>query len=117
MILATWLHFEAEAPAPKLVAGDIAVTLALAKDGKGARVQPDLRPADGTWVGLLDRPKVVGRPVEALGAYSPARVTCEFVDTKHGRIGADFRFSGAGHGGWLSLGSGPNDDKAPSGHH
>ena len=57
-VLANAPHFEPEPPLPTLVAGDIALTSTVAKDGTGARAQVARRQPDGTWLRLLDQPEL-----------------------------------------------------------
>jgi ketosteroid isomerase-like protein len=52
-------HFEPEEPLPTLVAGDVALTSTVAKDGTGARAQVVRRQADGSWLRLLDQPELI----------------------------------------------------------
>jgi ketosteroid isomerase-like protein len=52
-------HFEAEAPLPTLISGDIALTSTPPKDGSGARAQVVRRQPDGSWLRVLDQPEFV----------------------------------------------------------
>lgn len=56
-VLAQAPHFEAEAPLPTLVCGDIALTATPPKDGSGARAQVVRRQADGSWQRIIDQPE------------------------------------------------------------
>jgi uncharacterized protein (TIGR02246 family) len=51
--------FEAEAPLPTLINGDIALTSTPPKDGSGARAQVVRRQSDGRWLRILDQPEFV----------------------------------------------------------
>jgi uncharacterized protein (TIGR02246 family) len=57
--LAARPHFEAEAPLPTLVSGDIALTSTPPSDGSGARAQVVRRQPDGSWLRLLDQPEFI----------------------------------------------------------
>ncbi len=56
-VLAQAPHFEAEAPLPTLVCGDIALTATPPKDGSGARAQVVRKQADGSWQRIIDQPE------------------------------------------------------------
>jgi ketosteroid isomerase-like protein len=56
-VLARRPHFEAEAPLPTLIAGELALTATAPRDGAGARAQVARRQADGTWLRVLDQPE------------------------------------------------------------
>ena len=49
--------FQLEAPLPTLVAGDVALTSTIARDGTGVRAQVVRRQPDGSWKRVLDRPE------------------------------------------------------------
>jgi uncharacterized protein (TIGR02246 family) len=53
-------HFEAEAPLPTLVLGDLALAATAAHDEAGARAQVARRQPDGSWLRVLDRPDFRG---------------------------------------------------------
>jgi hypothetical protein len=45
---------------PTVVAGDLALTSTIRKDGAGVRVQVVRRQSDGTWLRVLDHPELSG---------------------------------------------------------
>ncbi len=50
-------RFEPEEPLPPLVAGDLALTSTLRRDGRGIRTQVARRQPDGSWLRVLDWPE------------------------------------------------------------
>jgi uncharacterized protein (TIGR02246 family) len=60
-ILAAAPHFEPEAPLPTLLAGDLALTTTVARDGTGGRAQVARRQPDGSWLRVLDQPELIPR--------------------------------------------------------
>jgi uncharacterized protein (TIGR02246 family) len=57
-VLAGAPRFAPEEPRPTLIAGDIALTTTVAKDGTGARAQVVRRQPDGSWLRVLDQPEL-----------------------------------------------------------